>query len=221
MLRHVAACCSVLQCVAVCCSMLQLVAVCYSASQCAAVCCSVSQCIAVRCSVLQCVAVCCSVCKYINSYASTVDIYKHIYQPNCCSESEFVTFHSRRKLQYTATHCNTQCTTVQQPATTCNTLQYTATHCNTRKFDVKDTRVVECCERILHHTATHRNALHNGNACLIGRITLQHIAEDCDTLQHSVTHCNTLQTHCNTLQHTATHCNTLQHTATHCNTPSP
>jgi len=57
--RHVAVCCSVLQCVAVCCSALQCVALCCTVShcvvliKCVAVCCSVLQCVAVRGSVMR------------------------------------------------------------------------------------------------------------------------------------------------------------------------
>ena len=97
---------------------------------------------------------------------------------------------AQRRMQHTATHCNTlQCTAttyMYQEHTSwvtcaiyvahCNTLQHAATHCNT-----------------LHYTATH-----------------------CNILQHTATHGNTLQhtaTHCNTLQHTATHCIPQGHTS--------
>jgi len=82
-LKHVAVCCSVLQCVAECFGVLQsdtqcdyrgeeknfwqivsfhgCVAVCCSVMQCVAVCCSALQCVALYCSMLQCCAVLCSV----------------------------------------------------------------------------------------------------------------------------------------------------------------
>ena len=102
MLKHVAVCCSVLQCVAACCSVLQCVAACCIVLQCvtprdttsfvslcieltycrcelqyAAVCCRV-QCVAVwlqcSCSVLQCVAVCCSVLQCVAVCCSAVAV---------------------------------------------------------------------------------------------------------------------------------------------------
>jgi len=79
----------------------------------------------------------------------------------------------RKRLQHSATHCNTLqhtatqfiCSTSQEILRKCATYAYlppTATHCNT-----------------LQHTATHCN-------------TLQHTATHCNTLQHTATHSNKL-----------------------------
>jgi len=86
-LRHVAACCSVLQCVAVCCSICDVH---IGEALCVAVCCSMLwmlRCVAACCSMLQCVAVCCSVLQY------AVDASV------CCSMLQGVTV-CRNVLQY-------------------------------------------------------------------------------------------------------------------------
>ena len=59
MLKHVAVCCSVLQCVAVS----HVAAIRHGSKACL-------QCVAVCCSVMQCVAVCCSVLQYFFVYCS-------------------------------------------------------------------------------------------------------------------------------------------------------
>ena len=122
-----------------------------------------------------------------------------------------------KKLQHTATHCNTL-------------LQHTATHrVASNVQDVARNPATFCtlgATRCVCNIATQSNTLQHTSATLCD--TLQHTAAHCNTLQHTATHCNTLPhaarhcnthyTHCNTLQHTATRCNTLHHTATHCNT---
>ena len=155
-------------------------------------------------------------------------------------------FNTLRKLQHTATHCNTYaCHTHAWPicsrmrvhlwhgwsekgtATQCTTLQHTATHTCSTLEDVLLPSIIRIgyCN-ILQHIATKCNTLHRS-------------ATRCNTLQHTATHNNTLMIrigYCNTLHYTASHtcstladalltsiirtgyCNKLPHTATHCNT---
>jgi len=97
-LRHVAACCSVLQCVAVCCSICDVhigealcVAVCCSMLwmlRCVAACCSMLQCVAVCCSMpwmLLCVAMCCNVLQCVAVYVMCISGRLSLYVAVCCS----------------------------------------------------------------------------------------------------------------------------------------
>jgi len=145
------------------------------------------------------------------------------------------------------THCytlsHTQCNTLHQTATLCNTLQHT---------HVCDLPQMRCLSHITHSCLSHMTqwvASHmyicdyvpwSTYTCRI-RVTwpilMCHVTYSCVCPLQSwilrrrhafvwrdsficVTPCNTLCVTClihmcNTLQHTATHCNTLQHTATH------
>ena len=80
--------------------------------------------------------------------------------------------------------------TLQRPATHCNTLQHTATH----RRHASAMGNVSSQRTATHYTATHCNIL-------------QHTATHCKTRQHT-THAsatrNAVTTHCNTLQKTAT-----------------
>jgi len=142
-----------------------------------------------------------------------------------------------RRLQHTATNCNTL-----QHAATCNTFMQ-AQHMRGARGGSQ--RVSHC--NTLQHAATRCNTMHiragaSNEGARGGRklahVSLQHTTTHCNTLQHAATRCiSTLQhihagtihggardgieyeqrvSHCNTLRHTATHCYKLQqHTETH------
>jgi len=134
---------------------------------------------------------------------------------------------------HTATHCDT----LRHPATPCNTLQHTATHtCDKTHLHMQHYHSHVCGMSqayLLQHTATHRNAYMQYDACMhatwhVSCIFVARLIYLCDMPRfccccagHAAQKPNEpyIALQRTGIQYTATHCNTMQRTAKQCNTP--